>query len=110
MAVITGIDRFEQRSSVKTWIMRILTNIARTRGAREHRSVPFASLEAEVADDAPEVAPAASTATEPAAGRVTGHGRHSPGTTSPPSGWCRGRRCKRSRSASPSCRRTSVRW
>lgn len=57
MAVITGIDRFEQRSSVKTWIMRILANIARTKGAREHRTVPFASLEAELADDTPAVAP-----------------------------------------------------
>jgi RNA polymerase sigma-70 factor (ECF subfamily) len=43
LAVITGIDRFEGRSSLKTWIYRILMNIARTRGAREARSVPFSS-------------------------------------------------------------------
>ena len=45
LAVITGIDRFEARSSLKTWIYRILMNKARTRGVREHRSVPFSSLE-----------------------------------------------------------------
>ena len=37
-----GIDRFEQRSSLKTWLYRILVNIARTRGVKEHRSIPFA--------------------------------------------------------------------
>src|SRR3954452_24429753 len=47
LAVITGIDRFEQRSSLKTWIHRIVMNIARTKGTREHRSVPFSSLAAE---------------------------------------------------------------
>ena len=45
LAVITGIDRFELRSSLKTWIYRILMNKARTRGVREHRTVPFSALE-----------------------------------------------------------------
>jgi len=44
LGVLKGLDRFEGRSSLKTWIMRILVNIARTRGAREARSVPFSSL------------------------------------------------------------------
>jgi RNA polymerase sigma-70 factor (ECF subfamily) len=44
LAVIAGIDRFEGRSSLKTWIFRILTNRAKTRGEREGRSVPFSSL------------------------------------------------------------------
>jgi RNA polymerase sigma-70 factor (ECF subfamily) len=44
MAVLESIARFEGRSSLKTWIFRILTNRARTRGAREARSVPFSSL------------------------------------------------------------------
>ncbi len=44
IAVLNGIDRFEGRSSLKTWIFRILMNIAKTRGARERRSVPFSSL------------------------------------------------------------------
>jgi RNA polymerase sigma-70 factor (ECF subfamily) len=44
LGVLNGIDRFEGRSSLRTWILRILVNIAKTRGAREARSVPFASL------------------------------------------------------------------
>lgn len=45
LAVLNGIDRFEGRSSLKTWIFRILVNKAKTRGVRESRSVPFSSLE-----------------------------------------------------------------
>lgn len=44
LGVVQGIDRFEGRSSLRTWIYRILVNTAKTRGAREGRSVPFASL------------------------------------------------------------------
>jgi RNA polymerase sigma-70 factor (ECF subfamily) len=44
LGVISGIGRFEGRSSLKTWIFRILTNRAKTRGEREGRSVPFSSL------------------------------------------------------------------
>ena len=44
LAVLEGIDRFEGRSSLKTWIFRILTNRAKTRGIREARSLPFSSL------------------------------------------------------------------
>jgi RNA polymerase sigma-70 factor (ECF subfamily) len=44
LAVLEGIDGFEGRSSLKTWIFRIAANIARTRGVREGRCVPFASL------------------------------------------------------------------
>jgi RNA polymerase sigma-70 factor (ECF subfamily) len=44
LGVIKGIDRFEGRSSLKTWIFRILANTAKTRGARERRSIPFTSL------------------------------------------------------------------
>jgi RNA polymerase sigma-70 factor (ECF subfamily) len=43
LAVIEGIERFEQRSSLRTWITRILMNKARTRGVRDRRSVPFSS-------------------------------------------------------------------
>ena len=45
LAVLTGIDRFEARSSVRTWIFRILLNKAATRGAREARSVPWGGFE-----------------------------------------------------------------
>ena len=44
MGVLNGLDRFEGRSSLKTWIFRILTNRAKTRAQREGRSVPFSSL------------------------------------------------------------------
>jgi RNA polymerase sigma-70 factor (ECF subfamily) len=44
LAVLNGIDAFEGRSSLKTWIFRILTNIAKTRGQREGRSVPFSAI------------------------------------------------------------------
>jgi RNA polymerase sigma-70 factor (ECF subfamily) len=44
LAVLKGIDRFEGRSSLKTWIFRILANTAKTRGMREARSVPLSAL------------------------------------------------------------------
>jgi RNA polymerase sigma-70 factor (ECF subfamily) len=58
LAVLAGIDRFEGRSSLKTWIFRILTNRAKTRGVREARSIPFSSLApAELGSDEPSVDP-----------------------------------------------------
>ena len=51
LGVINGIDRFEGRSSLKTWIFKILTNTASTRGQRERRMVPFASLGGDHEDD-----------------------------------------------------------
>lgn len=57
LAVLDGLDRFEGRSSLKTWVMRILVNRAKTRGTRERRTVPFAALAAdEASGDAPAVA------------------------------------------------------
>ncbi len=52
LGVIGGIDRFEQRSSVKTWLYRILMNIARSRGIRERRTVPFSSAARAAGDGA----------------------------------------------------------
>ncbi len=43
LAVIQGIDRFEQRSSLKTWVLSILVNVARSHGVKENRSIPFAT-------------------------------------------------------------------
>jgi RNA polymerase sigma-70 factor (ECF subfamily) len=51
LAVLNGIDRFEGRSSLKTWIFRIVANRAKTRGQREARSRPFSSLEPETSVD-----------------------------------------------------------
>jgi RNA polymerase sigma-70 factor, ECF subfamily len=44
LGVIKGIDRFEGRSALRTWIFQILLNIARTRGKREKRTLPFSAL------------------------------------------------------------------
>ena len=44
LGVIRGLDKFEGRSTLKTWIFRILVNRARTRGAREQRTTPFSSF------------------------------------------------------------------
>src|SRR3954469_8679436 len=57
VGVLNGIDRFEGRSSLKTWIFRILTNIAKTRGQREGRSLPFSALERPGAEVEPSVEP-----------------------------------------------------
>src|SRR5829696_3336360 len=51
IAVMRGIDEFEGRSSLKTWIFRILTNVAMRTGSRERRSTPFSAL-AEAEDTA----------------------------------------------------------
>ena len=47
LAVVRGLDAFEERSSLKTWIFNILVNRARTRAVREARTVPFSTLAAE---------------------------------------------------------------
>ena len=46
MAVVRGINKFEGRSSFRSWLVGILVNRARSTGAREHRSVPVATHEA----------------------------------------------------------------
>lgn len=58
LGVLRGLDRFEGRSSVRTWVFRILVNQAKTRGVREKRTVPFASLAGDDPDrDIPAVDP-----------------------------------------------------
>jgi RNA polymerase sigma-70 factor, ECF subfamily len=59
LGVVHGLDGFEGRSSLRTWIFSILANRARTRAARDARSVPFSAIEDE---DRPAVEPAAFSA------------------------------------------------
>jgi RNA polymerase sigma-70 factor (ECF subfamily) len=54
LGVLRGIDRFEERSSIKTWLFRILMNTAKTRAKREARSIPFSAA---VRADEPSVDP-----------------------------------------------------
>ena len=66
MGVLEGVDRFEGRSSLKTWIFRILTNKAKTRGVRESRHVSFSPLAA--SQENPE-----EPAVDPTRFQTTGH-------------------------------------
>jgi RNA polymerase sigma-70 factor (ECF subfamily) len=51
VGVLRGIDRFEGRASLKTWLYRILANTAKTRAVREGRSVPFSALSGDDPDE-----------------------------------------------------------
>ena len=44
LRVLGALDRFEGRSSLKTWVFRILVNTAKTRAHREGRVLPFSAL------------------------------------------------------------------
>jgi RNA polymerase sigma-70 factor, ECF subfamily len=77
LAVLNGIERFEERSSLKTWLFRILTNRAKTRGERDGRMVPFSALAGDEADE-PSVDP----------DRFLGPDSPHPGAwAAPPIGW-----------------------
>jgi RNA polymerase sigma-70 factor, ECF subfamily len=56
LGVLRGLETFEGRSSLRTWMFTILVNQARTRAKRDARSLPFSALET---DDGPTVDPAA---------------------------------------------------
>jgi RNA polymerase sigma-70 factor (ECF subfamily) len=56
-AALAGLARFEERSSLKTWLFRILVNRARTRRTRDARAVPFSSMEDATQEDSPAVDP-----------------------------------------------------
>jgi RNA polymerase sigma-70 factor (ECF subfamily) len=55
LAVLRGLDRFEGRSSLRTWVFSILVNKAKTRGVKEGRTLPFSSVAPE--DAGPTVDP-----------------------------------------------------
>jgi RNA polymerase sigma-70 factor, ECF subfamily len=55
MAVLRGLDRFEGRSSLKTWIFTILTNRAKTRGQRDSRHALVSVFDAEIEEFEPAV-------------------------------------------------------
>ncbi len=67
IALLKGIDGFEGRSSLRTWLFRVLVNIAKTRGVRDKRTTPF-DVSAE--DGAPTVHP---QRFRPATDRWPGH-------------------------------------
>jgi RNA polymerase sigma-70 factor (ECF subfamily) len=56
-AVLTGLERFEGRAALKTWLFRILTNRAKTRGQREARTVPMSCVGGDDDGDGPAVDP-----------------------------------------------------
>lgn len=57
LGVLQGLAGFEGRSSLKTWIFRILVNQAKTRAVRERRSLPFSAFREVEEDDEPAVDP-----------------------------------------------------
>jgi RNA polymerase sigma-70 factor (ECF subfamily) len=79
LAVLRQLDRFEERSSLKTWIFQILTKRALTRAARERRSVPFSAVLEPGGEDAGPAVPAERFLD--AGHRWAGH------WASPPRGW-----------------------
>ena len=79
LAVLQQLDRFEGRSSLKTWVLRIVSNRAKTRAIRERRTVPFSALAgADPKADEPLVDPDRFL---PAGHRWAGH------WASPPASW-----------------------
>jgi RNA polymerase sigma-70 factor (ECF subfamily) len=101
LAVIEGLGRFEGRSSLKTWILAILVNKAKTRGVREARTVPFTTLD--TAADEPAV-PRERFRGPGDAYPGTGARRRATGTRPPTPPWRTARRSASSCGRSPICR------
>lgn len=57
IAVLEGARSFESRSSLKTWIFRILMNRAKTRRARDARTITFSAMEGADGEGGPAVDP-----------------------------------------------------
>ena len=78
VGVLAQLDRFEGRSSLRTWVLRIVANRARTRAVRERRTLPFSSLDGAEEPGRPAVEPERFL---PAGHRWAGH------WASPPHSW-----------------------
>jgi RNA polymerase sigma-70 factor, ECF subfamily len=78
VGVLRQLGRFEGRSSLKTWVLRIVSNRAKTRAVRERRTVPFSALPGDQDGEEPTVEPDRFL---PAGHRWAGH------WASPPSSW-----------------------
>jgi RNA polymerase sigma-70 factor, ECF subfamily len=76
LRVLGALDRFEGRSSLKTWVFRIAVNTAKTRAQREGRVIPFSSLH--------DPARVPEAAVEPERFLPDGHERHPGGWSAPP--------------------------
>jgi RNA polymerase sigma-70 factor (ECF subfamily) len=82
LAVLRAIDRFEGRSSLRTWVYRILVNTAKRRAAWERRSVPMSSLGPDAGSDAGDAGPTVDP------DRFQGAGEPYPGHwRQPPASW-----------------------
>ena len=57
LAALRGLDRFEGRARLRTWVFRILVNVAKTTGARERRSVPVSTAPGDLDEAGPTVDP-----------------------------------------------------
>ncbi len=57
LKVIEGLDRFEGRSSLRSWIFAILANRSRTRAVRDGRMLLFSDMARDAGDDEPAVDP-----------------------------------------------------
>lgn len=80
LAVMKGIDGFEGRSSLRTWIFRILTYQAKSRGERERRSIPMSAFDPlDVGSDQPAV--------DPSRFRPPDHARWAGHWSEPPADW-----------------------
>ena len=78
LRVLGALDRFEGRSSLKTWVFRILVNTAKTRAQREGRTIPFSALQ--------DVARVPEASVEPDRFLPDDHPLHPGGWASPPRG------------------------
>ena len=104
LGVIKGLEGFEARSTLRTWVLQIVANIARKRAVGEARSLPFSSLE--LGDESRRSSRSDSVA--PTSRIPAGGGR-----SQPTGGRCHRRGCSHARHSissivrSPSCRRHS---